>query len=300
MTEETRCNLCGERVVVPDAVRWHKDGFDVVQCPGCGLLFRAKLPAETELEEIYGADYFVDRSAHGGQGYAHYLADEEVHRLVARRRLDLLERFGARDPLLDVGAAAGFFLDEARARGWRVRGADVSDAMAGEARRLGLDVVTGRFDQLEAEPGEFGTVTMWDYIEHTLDPVRELRRARALLSGSGVLALSTGDSATAVARLSGSRWHLLTPRHHNYFFTGRTLQQTLHRAGFRILWTGHPGARYTLRYLVHKLRTAAPRSRALAQADERVAPSRIGRVTVPVNLRDIITVVAQPGEEAPG
>ena len=32
------------------------------------------------------------------------------------------------------------------------------------------------------------------------------------------LALSTGDVGSLAARLSGSRWHLLTPRHHNYFF----------------------------------------------------------------------------------
>jgi 2-polyprenyl-3-methyl-5-hydroxy-6-metoxy-1,4-benzoquinol methylase len=293
----THCNLCGTFVPLPGAVRWRKDGLEIAECAGCGLLFRARLPGEEEIPEIYGIDYFAEPSGESaGQGYADYLGDEDVHRLVARRRLRLLERLGAKGPLLDIGCAAGFFLDEARARGWSVEGVDVSEPMAEYARRtLGLEVATGLSDDHEAGRPDYGCITMWDYIEHAVDPMAELRRAHTLLApGSGFLALSTGDASALVARLSGSRWHLLTPRHHMYFFTMATLRDALARAGFEVVYARHPGARYTLRYLVHKLRTMAPDSRLLARADERAGRSRVGRVAVPVNLWDIATVVARP------
>jgi hypothetical protein len=293
----TKCNLCGATVPVERAIQWHKDGFDIVQCPACGLLFRARMPESAEIPEIYGMDYFAEPSGlDAGQGYADYLGDQDVHRLVARRRVDLLRRLGAEGPLLDIGCAAGFFLDEARGTGWAVEGIDVSEPMADFARRqLGLKVTTGLSSDHEPSVAGYGCITMWDYIEHTVDPMTDLRRAHSLLTrGTGMLALSTGDAAALVARVSGSRWHLLTPRHHMYFFTMATLRMALGRAGFEVIYARHPGARYTVRYLIHKLRTMAPRSRALAIADERVARSRLGRFALPINLWDIMTVVARP------
>jgi SAM-dependent methyltransferase len=293
----TKCNLCGTPIRVADALRWSKDGFEIVQCPRCGLLFRAKPPSQLEIPGIYGIDYFVQPEGEdaGGQGYTDYLGDQDVHRLVARRRLQLLGRLGARGPLLDIGCAAGFFLDEARAHGWAVEGVDVSEPMADYARReLRLKVRTGLSESVEGSEASYGAVTMWDYIEHAVDPLRELRRARSLLAPDGVLALSTGDAAAPVARLSGVRWHLLTPRHHVYFFTARTLRMALERVGFEVVYAKHLGARYTIRYLVHKLRTMAPRNRVLAAAEDRIGRSRLGRVSLPVNLWDIITVVARP------
>jgi 2-polyprenyl-3-methyl-5-hydroxy-6-metoxy-1,4-benzoquinol methylase/uncharacterized C2H2 Zn-finger protein len=304
MTERedgARCPLCETVFGIAENLRWLKDGFEIVACPRCDLLFRARLPDAGELPAIYAMEYFADQDAErGGQGYADYLGEEEVHRLSARRRLRLLERFDAAGPLLDVGCAGGFFLDEARRRGWAVEGVDVSEQMARFARdRLGLSVTTGTFVELDPGESRYGCITMWDYLEHTLDPLAELSRARTLLGGSGVLALSTGDVSALVARLSGSRWHLLTPRHHNFFFSLATLRHALERAGLEPVWTGHPGSRYTIHYLVHKLRTAAPGSRLLARADECLGRARLGRMAVPVNLRDIVTVLARPAGAAP-
>jgi len=85
--------------------------------------------------------------------------------------------------------------------------------------------------------------------------------------------------------VSRSRWHLLTPRHHNFFFSLRTLARLLAATGFDISWSGHPGARYSLAHIAHK---SLPASVA-----ERVARSRLARHGVPINLFDIVTVIAR-------
>ena len=126
---------------------------------------------------------------------------------------------------------------------------------------------------------------MWDYVEHSLDPVGELARSNELLMPDGLIALSTGDLESLTARLFRSRWHLLTPRHHNFFFSASTLTRLLERTGFNVVWLGRPGARYSLAHLAHK---GLPRGVA-----ERVARSRLRRCSLPVNLFDIVTVVAQ-------
>jgi 2-polyprenyl-3-methyl-5-hydroxy-6-metoxy-1,4-benzoquinol methylase len=277
------CPLCDGALDAEADVRWAKSGHRILQCPTCGLLFRATRPAPAELEQLYDVDYFKGGEDPAGTGYLDYVGDEDLHRAAARRRLDVLDRFAPmRGALLDVGAAAGFFVSEAQAHGWRASGLDVSTAMVEWGRsRLGVALDVGILQASPPAEASLDAVTMWDYLEHALDPDRDLRLAAAGLRARGLLALSTGDVESPVARLSGSRWHLLTPRHHNYFFSIRSLRALLDRTGFDVTSVTRPGARYSLRYLGHKL-----------GAGDRLSRGPLGRVAVPVNLRDIVTVLA--------
>ena len=272
---------------------FRKDGFDLVSCETCGMLMRARLPAAEELREIYAPEYFKASAEEPANGYADYLADGERHRETARRRLSLLYRFAPpRGKLLDVGAAAGFFVDEAIRAGWDAQGIDIAPQVVDWGRReLNVSLRVGGITSVEA-PGTYDVVTMWDYIEHSLDPDGELAKSNELLVEDGLVALSTGDLDSLAARLSRSRWHLLTPRHHNFFFGAKTLVRLLERRGFDVLWLGHPGARYSLAHLTYKLDRGA-KTRVTAAAARRIATSRFGRYSLPLNLFDIVTVVAR-------
>jgi 2-polyprenyl-3-methyl-5-hydroxy-6-metoxy-1,4-benzoquinol methylase len=288
------CNLCGAGPE-EQRVRFVRDGFEVVRCGRCGLIFRADLPDREEVLAVYSRSYW-ERSEDdtGGQGYADYLGDAELHRLNARRRLDRLERGMPPGRILDVGCAAGHFLAEARDRGWDPRGIELAEPMAAHARdELGLPVHTGFFQDAELEPGAHDCVTMWDYIEHSIDPAGDLDRAREALRPGGLVALSTGDAGSLVARLSGRRWHLLVPRYHNFYFTRATLAAALERAGFEPLAASAPAAWYTLGYAAHKLRTVRPGHGPVDALARRLEGGRVGRVAVPLNLWDIVTVVAR-------
>lgn len=289
------CLLCAASFDADANVRWVKYGFPIVQCPSCAFLFRRDLPTQADLDAIYGVSYFKESPTGSGTGYLDYVGDAELHRRAARRRLTLIERTSpGRGRLLDVGSAAGFFVAEARARGWNASGVDVSEAMVRWGREqldvpLELGVLSSTVNRL---PSSLDAVTMWDYIEHSIDPVGEVREAHRLLKPGGVLALSTGDAASLVARLSGARWHLLVAEYHNYFFTASTLSRLLEDNGFEIVSLDHRGSHYPISYLIHKLRTIAD-WRTLALLTRRLADSRLGALGVPVNLWDIATVVAR-------
>ena len=283
------CNVCGHEITAGAGRSTSKDGFELIRCPQCGLLFRRQLPDRDELDSLYSVDYFQDRDGATG-GYADYLGDERLHRSLAARRLARLEGLTSGRRLLDVGAAAGFFVAEATERGWDATGIDVSRPMVDHAAGRGLDVVLGDLDDVRAE--RFDVVTMWDYIEHSIDPARDIRRCAELLTPGGLVALSTGDMESVVARLSGRHWHLLTPRHHNYFFGRTTIRRLLEAHGFTVLETSHPGARYSLGHIAYKL--VGTRSRRLAaRTAHRLDRSPVGGLALPVNLFDIMTVLAR-------
>ena len=98
-------------------------GYELVRCPSCGHGQQTARADIAALRRRYDHDYFFGDP----DGYADYLSAEPAHRINARRHLDVVERL-ARPPgkLLDVGCAAGFLLDEARAAGWVVAGVEPS------------------------------------------------------------------------------------------------------------------------------------------------------------------------------
>jgi SAM-dependent methyltransferase len=288
------CNLCRATFLTTSSVLFVKDGHSIVRCPACGLVFRSRLPKREDLEDIYGRAYFggTEDAPASREGYLDYVADAEVHRANARRRLRRLAEFAEPGALLDVGCAAGFFVDEATHRGWQARGVDVSEAMVDWGRRhTAADIRVGTLGDTPADRAE-SCITMWDYIEHALDPRGDVEQAFARLRPGGILALSTGDAGSALARMSLERWHLMTPRHHNFFFTLRTMRRLLGAAGFEILSMRRPAAVFPLRYLAHKACLTADLSLLDALA-RRLARSPLGERTVPFNLWDVMTVVAR-------
>ncbi len=254
------CVLCSAPVDVGRDLAWRKDGHDIVRCPSCGLVFRAELPDEQALSRIYDENYFRDRlDAVDRHGYADYVRDAPLHRASALRRLRLLNgRLPQRGRLLDVGCAAGFFVDEARRAGWEASGIDVSEAMVDWARtELRVPVVCTTFARAEVEPAPLDAITMWDYIEHSIEPRKDLAKAREHLRPGGIVALSTGDIGTLSARLAGRRWHLLTPEHHNFFFATGTLRRLLRETGFDVLEARHRAGVYSI---AHDVAIARARS----------------------------------------
>ncbi|HEU0303752.1 MAG TPA: class I SAM-dependent methyltransferase [Gaiellaceae bacterium] len=288
----TSCALCGSAVDPRTALVWRKDGYDVVRCPSCGLVFRAELPDESALRDIYDEGYFRDRPGRADRhGYADYLRDARLHRANARRRLRLLTG-RPRGRLLDVGCAAGFFVDEARRAGWDASGIDVSEAMVDWARsNLRVPVVCASFTSAELALPPLDAITMWDYIEHSIDPRRDLAAAREQLRPGGLLALSTGDIGAITSRLAGRRWHLLTPEHHNFFFDGRTLRRLLHETGFDVLDARHRASVYSLTHALYKL--VAPMPGTVRRVARDIGGSSLGSIAIPINLYDIVTVVAR-------
>ena len=131
------CVLCGSGEA---DVCYRIDEFRVQRCTQCGLVAINPRFPESETSEVYEA-YYSEGGAHadsdGQKCYGGYIEDVERQRSrpihlnrVHRRRLRNLEDLAPGRRLLDVGSAAGFFLLDARERGWTVSGLEASDSAA--------------------------------------------------------------------------------------------------------------------------------------------------------------------------
>ena len=102
-------------------------------------------------------------------------------------------------------------------------------SVATDARAVGIPILSR--DELRSQEGRFDVVTAIEVLEHTLDPIAELREIRRLLRPGGILFLTTGNAAPFADRLT--RWRYVTPEIHISFFDPHTLAYAMSEAGFR-------------------------------------------------------------------
>ncbi|MGI0016154.1 MAG: class I SAM-dependent methyltransferase [Nitrososphaera sp.] len=138
--------------------------------------------------------------------------------------------------LLDVGCGRGVHLDVAREFGWEVIGVDDSPIARnicerrGQAVYEGLNLVVKRYGETA-----FDVITLWEVIEHSPDPWAFLTELRHLLKHHGVLALSTPNFNSIVARSNFASWHELRPPMHLHYFTPGSVKKLLEECGFHVL-----------------------------------------------------------------
>ena len=103
------------------------------------------MPSSEAAGALYSDDYFRSDAALG-RGYEDYEAERDNMRAMFRDRLRHLPAPAASARLLDVGAAAGFFVEQARLAGWDAEGLELNGWAAEYAReKLGVPVEARAF-----------------------------------------------------------------------------------------------------------------------------------------------------------
>jgi 2-polyprenyl-3-methyl-5-hydroxy-6-metoxy-1,4-benzoquinol methylase len=236
------CPVCGSsearEIYRFDPARWIPSA--VAQCGRCGLLFKILLPSAKALPEYYderyaGSDYWSRNEAAG----------HDIDRFL---QVITRVRASSAGTLLDIGCGQGQFLHRAAQQGFAATGVEMNPVLGARARAGGVEVVIGDFLGTSLEGRRFDVITMFDLIEHVVDPVAALRRCRALLAPGGLLMLYTPNhsglivkTARLLHRLSGGR--IAGPLAeifdclHVVFFDARTLRRAVQAAGLDVIET---------------------------------------------------------------
>lgn len=231
------CNLCGG--ASQDFV-FQKEGFDLVRCKSCGLLYVLNPPSNAERESSYSfqSGYHTELARHAAL-IAQHAAEAEAN-------IRLLARHARPGRLLDVGCSTGLFLSAARTRGWTVRGLEYSQDSARVAREENhLPVDQGELRFGTYPKGSFDAVTMWDVIEHLPDPRQAIGIVREILAQDGLIILKTpnADGLFPKASLAVARkldfWRHPEPPGHLYQFSEATLSRLLENEEFDVVRIYH-------------------------------------------------------------
>jgi SAM-dependent methyltransferase len=229
------CRFCGQHryITVTENIKDWEYGVDgiysFVECESCRAVQIHPFPELETLERAYDVDY------HGYQEEKHYgLIFRSLHfvkETLLRRNLRRMVRQDAR--VLDVGCGAAGFLASLRGIGIeKLEGIDFGDRPVELARKKGISVYHGLFVDFPAEPQTYDLIIMNNYIEHTLDPVTELTKARQLLKPGGLLIGEVPGFDSIERRFFGRFWGGNHVPRHTFQFPQKRLRLLLEQCGF--------------------------------------------------------------------
>jgi 2-polyprenyl-3-methyl-5-hydroxy-6-metoxy-1,4-benzoquinol methylase len=234
-TTRPRCRVCAGETRLIGVVhgRYSKRDYRLARCLDCRYAFI--VDPWLDFANIYDDRYYAGEGADPLVDYRFELDDprssirvyewQGITTLVTeilggadsqRRWLDFgCGNGGLVRHLRDIKAAEAFGFDEG--------------TITEEASARGIPVLDA--DELNAARGTFDVVTAIEVIEHTLDPVAELRRMRSMLRPGGLLYMTTGNARPYADRLT--RWRYVLPELHISYFEPETLARAMAESGFR-------------------------------------------------------------------
>ena len=212
-----------------------------------------------------------------------YEVGREQRGIQARKLLELAQPYCPSGRLLDIGAGSGILVEQALALEYKAEGVEPSRWLWERAISYGLKVHLGAYPHPDV-CDDIDMVTLVDVIEHVPNPVDLLVRVRNQMSDRGVGLIVTPDLSSLAARLMGWRWWHFRVAHIGYF-NKSTLLLALKRAELEPIRIGRPGWYFPADYLLERINEYLPSYLHLPIF------RMLGRITIPLNLRDSLFVV---------
>jgi SAM-dependent methyltransferase len=180
---EVSCNICKSTSVEIIS----KTGIgNIVRCKKCGLFYRN--PRLSDRDEI--------------DKYKHQIYDDSYGPIEDKSKKEIFvsilnELKHHKGKILDIGCADGYFLSLARERGWEPYGVEISDFLLRKAREnLGRKQIIGVPLKMANFPSNyFDVISMWDVLDHLMDPLGELMEIRRILKKKGLLIIRVRNIA---------------------------------------------------------------------------------------------------------
>jgi SAM-dependent methyltransferase len=240
--QEETCPVCAGALSEPtihgcDRLLGTPGEFDVTVCARCGAGSTLPVLADEDLGALYPGGYgphdstpmilplrLISRAIRARQARAAWREEpvSELHAMAPGRGLD-------------VGCGRGDLDVMLMGHGWRMSGVEPSPDACALAASRGIDARCGTLKTVELEPDAFDAIIFRHSLEHTNDPVGDLRRVRDSLTASGRVLISVPNFGCRQAKLFTGHWyHLDLPRHRTHF-TPESLRRAIGDAGLEVV-----------------------------------------------------------------
>jgi 2-polyprenyl-3-methyl-5-hydroxy-6-metoxy-1,4-benzoquinol methylase len=215
-----------------------KDHMRIVRCSACDLVYVSPAFDDEHYKTVYASQEYQDIVRELGINSHDY----RVQRF-GRERVELMTPHLPRTPprYLDVGCSTGFVVEAARDAGWEAAGTDLNPSAIEFGRGRGLDLRAVALEDAGIAPGTLDAVSLFDVLEHLIDPVPVLRACTRLLAPGGIIFLYVPNYDSASRLLMGKDAHFIWPTHHLNYYTPVTIRDLMTRQGLETVYVATEG-----------------------------------------------------------
>jgi SAM-dependent methyltransferase len=246
--ESVKCNLCGADDASAlfrkkDKLKISGEEFGVVQCRRCGLLYLNPRPGQEQIARFYPDGYSWKEGLEAGSSLTRF-----VRWMEKRYRYHLLKgeatkviQFAGRHAgkLLDLGCGTGDRLDVFRSFGFETLGVEISGSADYAAQIMKLNVRKGDLFEARFPDAFFDVITLYHVLEHTHDPFSVCKEIARVLKEDGCLVIQVPNADSWQCRIFQERWAAFDVPRDLYYFSPKTLQALLKKAGLEVVKIDH-------------------------------------------------------------
>jgi len=236
MSDDRTCNICGCTEFIKEV---YVRKFLYVNCVSCDTARVYPYPSEKELFDIYNNDY-INIEEPNVSTKEHFKEEnfKFYSRIMDMNFRDLNIKPSQFLNILDIGCAIGLFLDYFSMKNSKadIIGIDISNEMIEIAKSKGHIAKKINFIDFN-ENNNYDLITMWDVIEHLIDPVSYLNKSYKLLKLNGSIIIHT-PCREILSKNYGEYWPHYIPPQHVHLFSQKGLFALVENCGFTIAgWT---------------------------------------------------------------
>lgn len=264
---------------------------NLFRCKNCHLVSAKEIPNKEEIDKLYQQEYFF------GMEYSDYKADRRALESNFRKRIRRIKRYiNKKSSVVEIGSAYGYFLNLIKDNVGTHIGFEVSEeGVEYSKENLRVNAVNQDFTKYKFN-NSIDLIIMWDVIEHLSEPGLYLQKASNVLKKGGRIALTTGDVDTFIPKIRKSKWRMIHPPTHLYYFSSETITKILNKYGFEVDYIKYPAISRNLGSVIKQIysnQKAVGKSGYILDKIYRVADLlKLTKLNIPINTFDVMEVLA--------
>mgnify|MGYP001270515269 CR=1 FL=1 len=224
-----KCDFCNsDKILNPYYERMENDTeFTLSKCLECSLIFKTN-PKSESIDLLSGQYYKLKSQGNviDKRFVRHFTRRAEKHYRYITKYYTNQEKYA-----LDIGCGAGFFIRKLKNSGWTAKGIESDPFMCNYGLSHGLEIENILFEDYAVKE-KFGLV----YLSHIFDDLPKIKKVlikiKQLLAKGGLLFIEIPNFGW-YHRLNIIKYEDLLAG--NYFFTRKTLLNTLSLNDFKLL-----------------------------------------------------------------
>ncbi|MDR2651575.1 MAG: class I SAM-dependent methyltransferase [Prevotellaceae bacterium] len=209
--------------------------FEIYVCLQCNFLFTNKFPSNNSIGKYYDDPKYISHSDIK-KGFINKLY-HFVRTYMVKRKLNFICKQSNKKTgkILDIGCGTGYFLNEAKRKGWETFGIEKNE----NANKMAIEyfgLYVKPEDHIYKFPkGSFDVITLWHVLEHLEDLTEIMEKMYDLLLPDGIVVIAVPNCSSYDARHYKAYWAGYDIPRHLWHFTPKTMELFSKKFKFNIV-----------------------------------------------------------------